>query len=331
MSKSPLFLFLFLFTLLPASAITLKLATPFPEGTEWHRSLGQMAKDWREITEGKVRIKIYPGGIAGTQSDVIRKMRFGQIDMTILTSVGMATIVPKVSLLALPFFLKTEEELDFVLSEIMPSFQGDFLKKGFTVLGWSKSGWVSFYSIGKVITPRDMRQKKLLVSPAEPLMIDAFKEMGFNVVPLDINNALMGLQSGMVEALYATPMGAAAYQWFALANNLLEMKIAPLVGGILISQRTWKRIPQRYHRELEERVARITEAFYKKAQDMDNQAMRIMRENGLRIHGASEEVAAQWETVVGGKDYSYFVGPDRLLSREDFDDYKARVETLRNR
>lgn len=330
MNRYILSLLFSLSVILPSSGITLKLASPFPEGTEWHRSLSRMSREWNDVSDGRVRIKIYPGGIAGTQGDVIRKMRFGQIDMTILTSSAMASIVPKTHLLTLPFYLTTEEELDFALREIAPSFQEDFLKKGFRVLGWSKSGWINFFSKEKILTPENLKGNKLLISPDTPAMINAFKEMGFNVIPQDINNTLMALQSGMGSSFYATPLGAAAYQWFALAKNMLDMKVAPMVGGIMISQRTWKKIPQKFHSDLQASVEGIAKGFYEKTKKLDDQAIRVMKENGLQIHKISQDTLSQWKGLVG-ENYSFFVGPGRILSRALFDDYRARVEAFRVR
>ena len=129
---------LFTAVLFQANAITFKLASLLPEGTEWNRALKVMAADWKDISDGRVKIKIYPGGIAGGEADVIRKMRIGQIDIAVLSSVGMTTILPDSFAMSLPFLLETEEELDFMVEEITPIFDDAFREKGFVVLALVK-------------------------------------------------------------------------------------------------------------------------------------------------------------------------------------------------
>ena len=139
-------IFLLIFTVTDASSLTLKLASLLPEGTEWDRKLKSMAADWSEISNGRVKIRIYSGGIAGTEPDVIRKMRFGQIDMAVLTAAGMTAINPDSFAISIPFLLETEEELDFVLENIAPDFEEGFREEGFIVLSWAKSGWINIFS-----------------------------------------------------------------------------------------------------------------------------------------------------------------------------------------
>ena len=57
---------------------TVKLATLAPDGSVWHRALEEMAAEWQEITDGSVRVVLYPGGVSGDESDMIRKMRIGR-------------------------------------------------------------------------------------------------------------------------------------------------------------------------------------------------------------------------------------------------------------
>jgi len=316
--------------LLPLPAITLKFASPLPEGTEWDLALRQMADEWAEITGGAVRLRIYAGGIAGEQSDVIRKMRIGQLDMAVLTSLGLANIVPDSFVMTMPLYLRSEEELDFVIREIAPGFDEAFLAKGYTMLGWSKSGWVNFFSKEKLVYPEDLRTMKFSASTEEPEMISAFKEMGFNVIPLNMNSLLMGLQSGMVEAFYASPMASASYQWFGIADRMLDLNIAPILGGVIISSRSWERIPERYRGALKESLARMTRDFYRKTQTLETRAMTVMKANGLVVQEAPADAAERWRQVLG-EDYGNLVGDGRLIPREVFQSFDARIREFRSR
>ena len=44
---------------------TIKLATLAPDGSPWHRVLMDMGNEWKNGTDERVRLRIYPGGIAG--------------------------------------------------------------------------------------------------------------------------------------------------------------------------------------------------------------------------------------------------------------------------
>jgi TRAP-type C4-dicarboxylate transport system substrate-binding protein len=50
----------------PAQAVTVKLGTLAPAGSAWHDALKEMAQRWEEISGGRVRLKVYPGGVQGS-------------------------------------------------------------------------------------------------------------------------------------------------------------------------------------------------------------------------------------------------------------------------
>ena len=64
---------------LPAHAQRLKIATVVPEGSAWMREMRAASKEVQERTDGRVRLKLYPGGAMGSESTVLRKMRAGQL------------------------------------------------------------------------------------------------------------------------------------------------------------------------------------------------------------------------------------------------------------
>lgn len=321
---------LFTTVLFQVNAVTFKMASLLPTGTEWDKSLNEMASDWRNISDGKVKIKIYPGGIAGGEADVVRKMRIGQIDMAVLTAVGMTTIVPDSFAMSLPFMIDSEEELDFILDEITPVFDEAFLEQGFIVLTWSKTGWIKFFSRSRVIEPEDMMKIKFSGSVTQPEITNAFKKMGFNMISVDIPDSLMALQSGMIDAFYTAPMMAASYQWFAIADHMLNMKVSPVIGGLLITERAWRRVPNAYKAELVESAMEMSSHFYSEAVVLENRAINVMTDNGLTINEPAANTRTHWRALLG-EDFSLMVGDDGLVSVESFEKVKSMLDNFRSK
>ena len=68
-----------LFFSIPAFAVRIKIATKAPENFKSAKIVKKMTKEIEEKTDGKVRFKIYYGGVKGTGSDLLLKMRSGEI------------------------------------------------------------------------------------------------------------------------------------------------------------------------------------------------------------------------------------------------------------
>lgn len=329
MKRTGILLLLIIFlSLSPLGALNVKLGSPFPEGTAWDTSLKRMAAEWADITGGRVRIRIYPGGVAGNDADMIRKMRFGQLDAAVLTSFGLKTIVPNSFVMSLPGMFQSEAELDFIMDQYTPTFDEAFIREGFRVLAWSKSGWAYFFSKEPASTPQLMRRETLAVSATDVEVAANFKALKFNVVPVSLNELMVSLQSGLVSAFYAPPMAAAAYQWFSQAPFMIDVPIAPVLGGLVISERTWNRIPEEYHFELKNAIEDVAGSFYAESERINNEAMKVMSGHGLEVARLSESQKKDWyDILIGG--HKLVVGEGNWIDEEVYTDFISRLESLR--
>ena len=73
----------------PVMSQTIKMGTLVPSGSTWDTNLKILAADWAKATDGNVRLKIYAGGRAGDESDMLRKLRFNQLQAAGLSLSGM--------------------------------------------------------------------------------------------------------------------------------------------------------------------------------------------------------------------------------------------------
>ncbi|MDF1567487.1 MAG: TRAP transporter substrate-binding protein DctP [Spirochaetaceae bacterium] len=310
-------------------AQTIKLASPLPEGTEWDTSLRRMAGDWNRITEGRVRVRIYPGGIAGGEGDMIRKMRFGQIDAGVFSAFGLKAMVPETFVVTLPGLIHNDAELDYTLDTFVGRFDERFREEGFEILAWSKTGWANLFGNQPLRTPSDLKRSFLAVDNSESEIAAAFKELGFNVVPVSLNEVMVGLQSGQIDCIYTPPVVAAAYQWFALAPHMTDFGIAPVIGGLVITQRMWSRIPEEYHEELRSSMEKLARDFYSESVRLNDAALRVMKDNGLVVIKPTRAETDTWLAAMSDGQ-NLMVGEGKAVPTELYEDLSSELDRFRN-
>ena len=332
MKGSPLRLIVFLLFLLhlplSLSALTIKLASPLPEGTEWDNTLRRMADEWSDITDGQIQMRIYPGGIAGDEGDMVRKMRIGQIDAGVFSAYGLKVMVPETFVFTLPGLLQDDEELDYILDNYVDRFDERFREEGFEIMAWSKSGWAYIFGRRPIYSPDDLRKETLAVASSESEMSSAFKSLGFNVVPVSINETMVALQSGLANSFTAPPVAAGAFQWFALAPYMTEYRLAPVIGGLVLSERAWSRIPEEFHDDLKASMVRVARKFYTESIRLNELALRVMLENGLQQVVLDEEGLDAWESVMMGG-HELLVGEGKAIPHEVYDDLLSKLDEIR--
>ncbi len=316
----------FLVSTFQADALVIKVGSVAPEGSPWDKALKRIALDWQKISGGRVTMKIYSGGIAGDEPDMIRKMRINQIQAAAMTGSGLGKIDPDFLVYQLPFLTQTDEELDYLFERLRPELESLLEEKGFTFLAIIKSGWLRFFSTEKVITPADFRKLKFFVMEGSPEIDQAWKAMGFHIVPLPPNDAFAALQSGMVEVFSASPLTAAAMQWFALAPHMTDLKWIPLTAGLIISNQAWRRIPADIRPKLREATQLALHDLEAEIMAVENQATDIMIKNGLVIHEVPPAALQEWQDLVE-KGFGILIGD--VISRDLYEQAKQIVSEYR--
>jgi TRAP-type C4-dicarboxylate transport system substrate-binding protein len=322
-----LLLAMFLIIPVTAEALTVKLGTVAPEGSPWHDALLEMADSWKKTSGGKVKVRIYPGGVAGDESDLLRKIRIGQLHAAALTKPGLFTLAPDVDALAFPLALRSNEELYHLIKTHGPVLEEQLAEKGFKVLNWSSAGWVYFFSRRPVQMPDDLRSQKLFFWGSDTEYVELLKQAGFQPVPLAINDLLPSLQTGLVDAFAAPPVAALSFQWFGLTPHMADLGWQPLPGATVISLKTWEKIPADMRPELEKSARDIGEKFLDRIARLNAEALTVMQEHGLQINRVSEEGVAYWRKEFHEKGGDAFI--DTRYSREFYDDVQRELEKYR--
>jgi TRAP-type transport system periplasmic protein len=322
--------FLILFTtVFQAGAITLKIASQAPKNSDWDFALKEVASEWSKISNGRVKLRIYSGGIAGDEDDMIRKMRLGQLDGAIISGVGLNKINPQLILLSLPMFVRNSDELDFLLGEMGNDFESLLTDKNYALIGWQFLGWIHFFSKEPVYFPADLKAQKISVTQGDLVLQSVWQSMGFQIIPSSMNEVMIGLQTGRIEAFYAPAILAASNQWFAQASYMTDIPLSPLLAALIINSRSWNKVPEQYREELMQATRKVMVKIIKQTKELEDKALSIMKDNGLEIVRLNQNQVESWRKLFYDS-REVLVGNDGAISTELYnkaarilDDYRS--------
>jgi TRAP-type C4-dicarboxylate transport system substrate-binding protein len=298
-----------------ASGLTIKLGSLAPAASPWELMLKRIAAEWERISGGSVTVKIYSGGVAGDEPDMVRKMRIGALNASLITVSGLQGIFNGVKTLSYPLLLRSDAELSYVLSKMKPFFETELTSRGFKPVMWAPGGWVYFFSRYPVVTPDDLRKQKLWVWSGNPDEIQAYQNLGFQTVTLASTDLMTSLQGGMVDALVTSPLVAASSQWFGIAGNMCTLRLGPLWGAAVVSTKTWNEIPADLQPRLIEAAQKIADSLEPDLVKADGQAIGVMQKYGLKINTVPAQTEAAWADLLQ-KTFSGLVG--KLYDRDSF-------------
>jgi TRAP-type transport system periplasmic protein len=273
----------------------IKFATLAPEGTSWMKSMRALANKIKKATNGKVTFRFYPGGVSGDERDVIRKMRIGQLHGAGFTGVGLGEILPEVRVLDLPFLFENDEEIQHIYNKMNEYFAKRYEEKGFVLLGWVPVGWIHFFSQQPINTVDDLRKSKVWMWEGDPLVEQAYSEMGVQPIPLSITDVLLSLQTGMVNTVYSSTQGALALQWFTKVKHVTRLRMGYATGGVLISKRKFNKLSGAQQK-----------AVRKISKECLQELVQWILQDNLKAHKVLEDNNVKWVELSDEKELGRF-------------------------
>lgn len=289
----------------------LKIATLAPEGSSWAKVLRSIDAEVRRETAGNVGFKIYPGGVHGDEKVVLRKMRIGQLHGGSFGGQGISQTSPDVLALEMPFLFDSYAEVDYVLEQMDAFYRRGYEERGYVFLGWTDIGFVHILSQQPVATVEDMRTQKVWQLPDEPLTSVLFRLAGVTSVPLNIPDVLLGLQTNLIDVVYASPSVSIVLQWFTHAKYVTQLPINYTLGALLIDKRAFDKIPAADRAHIHRIAQQQMVALGQRNRRENDEALAVLQANGLslvEVHptdvAAFKDLVARAETELVGRAFS---------------------------
>ena len=281
-----------------AEPTQLKIATIAPKGSLYHRVMQDLGEAFRTARGAQARYTVYPDGIQGSEADMVRRMRVGQLDAALLTVVGLADIDPVVTALQfMPMVFQSWEEVDHVREQLRPVLEEKLAARGFVVLFWGDAGWVRFFSRDPMTTPEQFKRARVFAWSGDNAQVGLMKSMGYQPVPLPVSDILPALETGMLDAVPVIPAWALVGQFDRIARHRLPVRWVPIVGAAVIRKATFDALgaPARdallaaaRQAEAQLRVHRVT---------YDEESIAALKARGLVVAADSPELRRAWQTV----------------------------------
>jgi TRAP-type C4-dicarboxylate transport system substrate-binding protein len=282
--KQIIFLLTVFFSMNLFAAQQVKLAVLVPEGTTWGGSLKHMSKEIETATGGEVSLKIYYGGVAGDEPDVLRKVRIGQLHGGIFTGKILGEIYGDVRVMEIPFsFYGDQKKAMAALTKLTPEFNQGLKSKGFVNLGFYEIGQVYVVSTKKITNLNELKGVKIWSWEGDPLVGAMLESLQLVSVPLALPDVLSSLSTGIINAAYAPPLGILALQWHTKIKYLVDFPTAYSIGALLVSDKFWSKIKP----DQQQKIMAIAQKYVKEANEKtvieSETARQQMKKSGVEF------------------------------------------------
>lgn len=285
---------------LSQAATTLKIATLAPDGTGWMKTMRKAADDIKNATEGRVKIKYFPGGVQGSDKSVLRKIQIRQLQGGALSTGALAHLTNVTQLYSQPFTFKNLDEIRAIRPQYDQYIADALQEQGFVMLGLSEGGFAYLMSDSALKSSEDVRAKKVWVPEGDIISQTIFENGQVAPISLPVSDVYTSLQTGLIDTIAANPTSTIALQWHTKLNYATDFPLVFLFGMLVVDDKAFAKISS----EDQLIVRRImAEAF--KAMDLQNEkdemgARAALQQNGMQFVELTAADREAWYKLAEG-------------------------------
>ncbi|WLD57098.1 TRAP transporter substrate-binding protein DctP [Salinispirillum sp. LH 10-3-1] len=224
------------------SAMELKISTLYPDGTAEVNALKRASTLIQQETNGRVSIRVYPGGVMGDDQAVERRIRIGQLHGALVQTGALSNVFPDVQVLNAPFAFSNYDEVDYVRAELDQDIADALRERQYHTFGFVDGGFAYVMSKSPVASVDDLKRQKLWLPANDRFSEQVARSFGISPIILGISEVLTSLQTGTVDAIIGPPAAALTLQWFSRVDYLTDMPLIYTVGTLYIHDRHFSRL-----------------------------------------------------------------------------------------
>ncbi|WP_127138122.1 TRAP transporter substrate-binding protein [Flagellimonas oceanensis] len=269
---------------------TIRLAHGLDINHSVHRAMVKMGEDLDSVSQGKLRIEIYPNQQLGTEREILELIQLGSIDMTKVSVATLENFAPKTRILGLPYLFESREHafevLDGPIGQSLLDNAEQFRLKG---LGYYDAGFRSFYTEHAPVTaPDDLKGLKIRVMESITAM-DMVKSLGGSPTPISWGELYTSLQQGVVDGAENNLPSFYLSKHYEVCPyySLDEHTFSPDV--LIVGTQFWDMLSEQEKSWISEAVKKSLEHQRKLWAESEAEALEKIQEKGVRISYPDKE------------------------------------------
>ena len=212
-----------------------------PNGYPTVEAVRAMGTFLAEKTDGRLGIKIYPGGQLGSEGSTLEIAMFGGLDMTRTFSAALNNIAPLTKLFSLPFlFRSTEHQRRVADGEVGETILESLEAFGLRGLAIYDTGGRGFYTTETPIPhPSALKGQKIRV-PNSDIFLATMRALGANPTPMNFSEVYQGLVQNVIDGAENNWPSYISTRHYEVAPYYSETGHFRTPDVLIMSLRTWK-------------------------------------------------------------------------------------------
>ena len=282
-----------------------------------------------EHTNGELYLKIYWGGVMGDDRQVLKKMRVGQLQGAGLSGQGTFMMNPDIPVLGLPFIFNSYDEVDYVKTKMIDTFDKVAMTSGYKLLLWLDQDFDQIYTTDIPVAGLQDFPKVKFLTWFGALEGNVLAKLGANPVLIDVSEMPSAIRAGAANGIIAPSIWVVGTQLYSRLRYVNATHIRYVPAFVVVTEKAWQDVPRDSIGKLASMRLDMAKKFCDRSREESAKCLNAMITYGVRkvvstpaqIKEIRKKVAPIWKELAGPL-YSKAI-LDELLG--NLKDYRAKT------
>jgi TRAP-type C4-dicarboxylate transport system substrate-binding protein len=226
-----------------AETVELKLAHFMPPVHVQHRkNFAPFAENVAKLSDGKVTVKIYPGGTLGGPKQLYDATRTGVTDIAFIIPSYVTGRFPRCAVFELPSLFDNAVHLTESAYRVYDQYIAEDFKD-VKLLYMYAPGLGQLHSAGDPILSLDDMKGTKVRSP-NALMTIALRKLGANPVGMPISKLAVSLQKGVIDGVLTPYSAITDFKLFDLVKHVTRVNLYGTFMCVVMNKKKWESLSE---------------------------------------------------------------------------------------
>jgi TRAP-type C4-dicarboxylate transport system substrate-binding protein len=165
---------------------------------------------------------------------------------------------------------------------------------GFVTFGLAEGGFAYIMSKAPIRSAGDLRKHKIWVPEEDDMSMATAKSFGVTPIPLSIAEVRTALQTGLIDTVAISPIGAVALQWHTQVDYVTDSPMIYLYAVLAIERRAFNKISPADKKIVSDVIGRTFKEIDRINREDNIKAMKVLRNQGIQFIKPSKSEQIEW-------------------------------------
>jgi len=244
----------------------------------------QFADRVSQLTNGDVKIEVFPSDQLGKQLEITEGVMIGTHDMCQTSDTILSNWIPEFGIGNLPFIFNDNSDYRKVFDgPVGEKFAKLVEPHGAVVIGWWENGMRHVSNnVREIKSPKDMKGMNIRVPEGE-IFVDTFKALGTNPTVVAFGELYSALQLKTVDGQENPPAHIVTQKYYEVQKYVTRTGHIHMSSPILMNKALLEKMPKKYQQAILQAGKEMGPIHTKMVEELEKEQWQDVAKHGMKI------------------------------------------------